>query len=163
MPSTVQSQKMFNLLKSNTLCQHNFKELLSYLLKSNSSRVLAWSCGPRRHRMVAGLEVGTLPALPGYFTLLPQRLFAQEVLDVLRLWNLLELPPLHPGPSCLCSSLPLVSMSQFSGPSSKPGFPHGFGQERALPGPSHPPCACLLAHVSRRVFLILQVGNQVSG
>lgn len=29
MPNTVQSQKMFNLLKSNTLCQYNFKELLS--------------------------------------------------------------------------------------------------------------------------------------
>lgn len=133
------------------------------MLKSSSSRVPVWSCGLHRHCMVAGLEVGALPALPGFFTLLPQRLFAQEVLDVLHLWNLLELPPLHPGPSRLSSSLPLVSVSQFTGPSSKPGFPHGFGQEQALPRPSHPPCACLLAHVSRRVFLILQVGNQVSG
>ena len=29
MLNTVKSQKMFNLLKSSTLCQRNFKELLS--------------------------------------------------------------------------------------------------------------------------------------
>lgn len=75
---------------------------------------------------------------------LPQRLFAQEMLDVLCLWNLLELPLPHPGPSRPSSSLPLVFVSQFSGPSSKPGFPHGFRQERALPW-AQSPSLCLLA------------------
>lgn len=48
--------------------------------------------------MVAGPEVGPCPLCPGFFTLSPQRLFAQGVLGVLCLWNLLELPPAAPWP-----------------------------------------------------------------
>ena len=113
-------------------------------MKSNSSRVPAWSCGPVDTAWPLAWRSALCPLCTGFFMPSPQQLFAREMLDVLRLWNLLELSPPHPSPSRPSSSLPLVFVSQFSGPSSKPGFPHGSGQERALPW-AQSPSLCLLA------------------
>ena len=65
---------------------------------------------------------------------------------------------LVPLPHCL-----LCSCLSFQGPAQSQGFLTASGRSEHVPGPSPPPCACLLAHVSRCMFLILGVGNQVLG
>ena len=136
------------------------------MLKTNSSQVPAWSCGQCRHLMVAGPEVGPCPLCPGFFTLSPQRLFAQGVLGVLCLWNLLELPPAAPWPiSPLFLIRLLCSCLSFQGPAQSQGFLMASGGSELFPGPGHPPCVCACSTGSCLLLrvLILGVGNQVLG
>ena len=72
-------------------------------------------------------------------------------------WNcpLHTLALLVPLPHCL-----LCSCLSSQGPAQSQGFLTALGRSEHFPGPSPPPCACLLARVSRCMFLILGVGKQ---